>query len=156
MRHGLRYHPLYDVWCAIKQRTLNPNNSRFADYGGRGIGLHEPWQRSFPAFYRWCIRHGWAKGLHLDRIDNDKGYSPRNCRFLSPAEHMRIGQRRKMKRPTQAKEHKRSNLPLGVFRFRNKYKAQCRIDGVQRHIGVFTSVREAAEAYRRFVDVHSS
>lgn len=74
---------LYYVWANIKDRCLNPKNKRFKDYGGRGIKFFVGWEK-YIDFKKWAHRNGYAEGLHIDRIDNNKGYSPKNCRFVSP------------------------------------------------------------------------
>lgn len=82
-------HPdLYGVWCSMKSRCENPNRAKFKDYGNRGIDVCEEWHDSWN-FVQWAISHGYRKGLQLDRIDNDKGYSPDNCRFVTPKENSR-------------------------------------------------------------------
>ena len=82
-------HPdLYGVWCSMKSRCENPNRPKFKDYGNRGIEVCEEWQDSWN-FVQWAVSHGYRKGLQLDRIDNDKGYSPDNCRFVTPKENSR-------------------------------------------------------------------
>lgn len=87
--HGLaKKHPLYTVWKGIKQRCLNSKSHAFKDYGGRGIELCEEWL-SFDNFYNWCINNGWDKGKTIDRINNDMGYSPNNCRFVTMLEQNR-------------------------------------------------------------------
>lgn len=55
-------------------------------YKGRGIEVCQEW-RSFPVFEEWALSNGYVKGLQLDRIDPDKGYSPDNCRFVTPHEN---------------------------------------------------------------------
>ena len=57
------------------------------DYRDRGITVCELWQKSPLAFGDWLFAHGWHKGLQIDRIDNDKGYSPENCRVVTPKEN---------------------------------------------------------------------
>lgn len=81
--HSLRFHPLYSVWCGIKSRCLNPNATSYKDYGGRGIQLCEEWKQDFKAFYDWAIGSGYEKGLTIDRTDNNLGYAPDNCRWVS-------------------------------------------------------------------------
>lgn len=86
--HGLRYHPLYNVWCGIKKRCENQFSTAFRWYGGRGIGVCKEWMEFVP-FYQWAIENGYEIGLQLDRIDNDGSYTPDNCRFVTCAENQR-------------------------------------------------------------------
>ena len=75
---SLRY-----AWTNMKTRCNNPRYPLYHRYGGRGIRVCDAWQNSFEEFLRWAYRAGWTQGLSLDRIDNDKGYSPENCRFVT-------------------------------------------------------------------------
>jgi len=87
-----RYKELYWCWKAIKQRCLNPNCSAYHNYGARGISVCNDWQ-NFEPFLEWALAKGWSKGLELDRIDNDAGYEPANCRFIERREN--VNNRRK-------------------------------------------------------------
>ena len=52
----------------------------YENYGGRGITVCDEWKEDFMAFYEWSMQNGYADNLTLDIKDNDKGYSPDNCR----------------------------------------------------------------------------
>lgn len=80
-RHGKSTHPLYKTWHNMRSRCDNPNATKYEIYGGRGITVCDEWEHSFEAFYDWSISNGWEKGLTIDRINTDKGYSPDNCRW---------------------------------------------------------------------------
>ncbi len=84
-RHGLRKHPLYNVWDGMKRRCHNSDNPHYKNYGGRGITIFAGWINNFRAFYNWAIANGWKKGLWIDRINNDGNYRPENCRFVTSA-----------------------------------------------------------------------
>ena len=82
-KHGLTGHPLYIVWSGMVQRCANPNSKNYYRYGGRGIRVCDEWRYNFESFYNWAIDNGYSPGLTLDREDNEDGYYPENCRWVS-------------------------------------------------------------------------
>jgi len=71
-------------------RCENEKHAQYKDYGGRGITVCDEWSMdNAPAFISWAKEYGWQPGLEIDRIDNDKGYSPDNCRIVTRKENCR-------------------------------------------------------------------
>lgn len=83
--HGHTNHKLYWVWSKMKGRCTNKNDKKYHNYGGRGITVCKKWSDSFAQFLEWSIDNGWQAGLQIDREDNNKGYSPSNCRYVNNA-----------------------------------------------------------------------
>lgn len=77
---------LYLVWGGIKNRCYNPNSTSFKNYGFRGIEMCNDWKNDYQSFKKWCFENGYEKGLSIERIDNDKGYYPDNCKFATKEE----------------------------------------------------------------------
>lgn len=75
--------PLYQVWCHMRRRCHSENDPAYARYGGRGVVVCDEWRTSYAAFRDWALSHGYIRNLDLDRINNDLGYGPDNCRFTT-------------------------------------------------------------------------
>ena len=80
---------LADVYYNMMRRCRDTSNSRYGDYGGRGIFVCREWAEDRESFFRWAKSHGYRTYLQLDRIDNSRGYSPSNCRFVTRKENQR-------------------------------------------------------------------
>lgn len=70
---------LFHVWNQMKKRCYDERNPGYPNYGGRGIGVCDRWLESFQAFLDDMGPR--QPGDSLDRIDNDLGYGPANCRW---------------------------------------------------------------------------
>lgn len=78
--------PLYWVWLHMHQRCGTPGHPYYHRYGGRGIKVCKRWW----SFQKFLADMGpRPEGYLLDRKNNDRGYSPRNCRWASPLESTR-------------------------------------------------------------------
>jgi hypothetical protein len=83
--HGMTGTKIHEVWKEMKRRCKG-NYAKTKSYLERGIKPCREWEDAKP-FIDWALSHGYREGLQLDRIDNDQGYSPDNCRFVTPKEN---------------------------------------------------------------------
>lgn len=80
---------LYHIWRGMRVRCQDDEHVHYDRYGARGITVCEEWNRDFSIFQKWALSSGYRDGLFLDRINNDDGYYPANCRWASITEQQR-------------------------------------------------------------------
>ena len=86
-KHGMSGSRLYTIWTQMRYRCNNSNKKEYADYGGRGIKVCEEWNNPLN-FFEWALQNGYSDDLTLDRIDNNSGYCPDNCRWVTQTVQM--------------------------------------------------------------------
>ncbi len=142
--HGDYNTRLYTIWEAMKQRCFNPNHPKFVDYGQRGITVCKPWL-TYSTFKTWALSNGYDDTLTIDRINNDKGYYPSNCRFTTKA--------------IQAANSRsgRTNKTgyFGVSKDKNKFVVRIRVNTTRVNLGSFNTALEAAEARDAYITSHN-
>jgi hypothetical protein len=78
------------AWRGMLNRCENPSHRQYADYGARGIHVCDRWKGDVGIINFLADMGSKPSPLHsIDRIDNDKGYEPGNCRWATAKEQQR-------------------------------------------------------------------
>ena len=141
--HGLTHHKFYNTANSMIQRCTNPNDTHYKDYGGRGITVCEEWL-DIATFIAWAeATHPNIEGVSLDRIDNDKGYSPENCRWVDKTSQ-RLNQR-----ISTANTSGFVGVRLRVME--NKWISVIKLNRKEQWIGSFPTIEEAVLARDNYI-----
>jgi hypothetical protein len=77
----------YGIWSGMMTRCYNTKSRDYKNWGARGIAVCDKWRNNYFEFHKWAESR-WRAGLSLDRRNNDKNYSPSNCRFTTPSKQI--------------------------------------------------------------------
>lgn len=137
--HGMASTLEYGIWRSMIDRCHNPSNHAYARYGGRGIFVCDRWRDSFENFIADVGKRPTDEHS-IDRIKNDRGYEPDNCRWATAIEQARN------KRPEKSTESR----VAGVTRAKGgKWMARICIQYKSICLGTFEKIDDAIDARKR-------
>lgn len=94
LRHGQSSHPNggnatkeYNTWMLMLRRCHKVGSQDYAQYGGRGITVCERWH-TFDLFFS-DMGAAPSPSHSIERLDNERGYEPGNCKWATPKEQRR-------------------------------------------------------------------
>ena len=92
--HGCSYEPTWLRWQYMIRRCKIQSATGYQNYGGRGIKISIRWFR----YLNFLKDMGpLPSPKHsIERIDNDRGYFPNNCRWAIKADQARNTRRTKL------------------------------------------------------------
>lgn len=142
IKHSLSSHRLYDVWYQMIQRCNNKNNKSYINYGARGITVCDRWlsvenfiDDMYPSF---------KEGLSLDRKDNNKGYSPDNCKW-------EISTIQAVNKRLLRKNNTSGYKGVSYKKNRNKYTVGITANNIYTYLGCFETAIDGAKAYDKYI-----
>lgn len=140
--HGLSKTRLYRIWAGMKQRCKGTegNEDNKIRYYEAGIRVCKKWE-SFESFRDWAFSSGYSDSFEIDRIDNCKGYSPNNCRWVT--EVVQSLNRGKHTKRNPSSKYKGVSVTTG----KKIWRADLYCNNKHCYLGRFYTEKEAAIAY---------
>lgn len=137
LTHGMTHTPEFRTWQTMMQRCENPKDTHFKNYGARGITVCAHWH-AFKNFYDDMGPR--LEGMTIDRIDNNLGYEPSNCRWASLKEQHRNTRRNRSieylgKTATLIEWSEQTGIPYGTLaqRLRNGWSIDRALTALHSH-----------------------
>jgi len=136
--------PEYRTWAGMKNRCYNTNNKDYAKYGAKGITVCARWFNSFSNFLK-DMGEKPSLDYSIDRIKNNKSYSPDNCRWATIFQQNQ--NRGKPKNNTSG--HKGINKVIRGQNRHEYWETRIQMNGVRHSVGTFKNLDEAVKARRK-------
>lgn len=135
------------IRSSIIQRCCNKKSLKYKYYGERGIDVCQEWLDDKERFIKDMGPRPTPKH-QIDRIDNEKGYYPENCRWTD------VSTQQRNKRPMGKSKYKgvtflrkKKKLEDGTIKTSVYIIAQICIKGKINRIGTFKTELEAHRAF---------
>lgn len=144
-KHNCCRERLFSVWDGMIRRCANSKHRAYKNYGDRGITICEEWLDPIN-FLNWA-NELWEEGLQLDRRDNEKGYYPENCRFVTAEVNVHNSRNR----------YSKTGLRGIDLTASGRYKARVssiRLSDGRVDLGTFATKEEAVIARNNFIIEH--
>lgn len=138
----------YRRWRNMLDRCYNPKDKQYKIYGGNGVTVCKEWQ-CYESFEIWWDEHYYElenERVELDKdilIEGNKVYSPETCIFVPQKINSFFSK--------GTRRDKNSELPMGVIKYKSKYKACIVIDGKNNYMGIYDTIKEAEQSYKKAV-----
>lgn len=117
--HGDSYTRLYKIYKGMKSRCYGDyDKNHMKNYKNRGITICDEWLNNWLAFKQWAYSNGYTDVLTIERIDNNKGYSPDNCKWITKEEQA---------------TNRRTNLYITINDETHTMAEWCRINNINRN-----------------------
>jgi hypothetical protein len=139
----------YQTWCDMLERCFDEKRKKI-QYTYKDVICCDEWL-NYENFYEWLHKQEnfdkWLNGEHwcLDKdilIKNNKVYSPETCCLVPNNVNVLFTKR----------NINRGILPIGVTRYKNKYKAECSspFEKYNKYLGVYLTSEEAFDSYKEY------
>jgi len=140
-----RKHPLFWRYYGMLARCYNPKNQDWKHYGGRGIKVVQEWRgkKGFETFVK--DMGPCPEGYTLNRINNNRWYSPKNCEWASL--HVQSINRRNSRNTSGyvgVSMHKANNRWMAYIDLERKEEGKKN----RKYLGYFDNLADAIEARR--------
>lgn len=140
-KHGMHGTEIYKRWQGMKARCSQPSYHAYDRYNNRGISVCAEWEEDFMNFYN-DMHQTFFDGAELDRIDNDKGYNPKNCRWVTHKENS-----------NNRAKYKNNSGYTGIHFGKKNQTYQVNLSHKRKviYIGSYKTLKEAVYARKNFI-----
>ena len=135
---------LHNIWRCMIGRVENKNSLGYKNYGGRGITICKEWRSDYLSFKKWALENGYSNTLKIDRIENNSGYSPDNCRWTTQTIQSRNTRRL---RSTNTSGYR----GVSWHKKQQKFNSRITVNSIVINLGSYCSDIEAAKAYDKYI-----